>query len=196
MNNKKKLRILVSVFDKTGIIEFISKLKNIFDLEIISTGGTAKHLINAGYKVITVEQITKFPEILSGRVKTLHPKIFGAILADNKNTNHLKQLEKFRIKPIDLVIVNLYPFEKTIKTKEVTLAKAIEQIDIGGVSLLRASAKNFQSIIVVCSIKDYLPLAKILVRKKSITLKIRKKLAQKTFRLTSNYDNLIAHFLD
>lgn len=192
---KKKFRVLISVFNKKGLIEFVYKLKKIFSLEIVSTGGTAKHLIQNGVKVETVEQITKFPEILSGRVKTLHPKIFGAILADNKNQKHQKQLKKYSIKSFSMIVVNLYPFSKTIKSKGTTLAQAIEQIDIGGVALLRAAAKNFQSIIGICDINDYSKVIKELKEKKSLSLNQCKRYAQKVFQLTSKYDRLIAEYL-
>lgn len=195
MNKKKKFRILISVFNKKGLIDFVQQLNEIFSLEIVSTGGTARHLIEAGLKVKTVEQITQFPEILSGRVKTLHPKIHGAILADRKNSEHLKELKKYSIKPFDMVVVNLYPFEKTIKTKGVTLSKTIEQIDIGGVALLRAAAKNFQSIIVVYNPNDYLQVAKTLKQKRKLSFDYRKKLAQKVFELTSQYDETIKKYL-
>ena len=195
MNKKKKFRILISVFNKKGLIDFVQELNEIFSLEIVSTGGTARHLIETGFKVKTVEQITKFPEILSDRVKTLHPKIHGAILADRKNSEHLKELKKYSIKPFDMVVVNLYPFEKTIKTKGVTLSKAIEQIDIGGVALLRAAAKNFQSVLVICNPNDYPQVAKMLKEKHKLSFGSRKKLAKKVFKLTSRYDKIIKKYL-
>lgn len=191
---KKKFRILISVFNKDKLIKFVRQLKEIFVLEIISTGGTAKHLTKAGFKVKTVAQTTKFPEILSGRVKTLHPAVFGGILADKKNSDHLKQLKKYSLRPFNMVVVNLYPFEKTIKSKGVVLKQAIEQIDIGGVALLRAAAKNFQSVIVVCDPDDYFQVIKILKQKTDLSLKQRKKYATKVFQLTSRYDKLIAKY--
>jgi len=194
MSQKKKFRVLISVFDKTDLVEFIQQLAKIFSLEIISTGGTAKHLIKAGFKVKNVEKITKFPEILSGRVKTLHPLIHGGILADKKNKEHLKELRKYRIKSFNMIVVNLYPFEKTIKTKGITLNQVIEQIDIGGVALLRAAAKNFQSVIPLCSIDDYSQVIKKLRQKKDLSFNQRKKLANKTFQLTSSYDKLIVKY--
>lgn len=191
---KKKFRVLISVFDKSGLVEFVRQLGKIFSLEVISTGGTAKYLTENGIKVKRVEQITKFPEILSGRVKTLHPKIFGAILADKKNLEHLKQLKKYGIKTFDMVVVNLYPFAETIKSKGTTLAQAIEQIDIGGVALLRAAAKNFQSIIVLGNIYDYSKVIKILKQKHDLSFSQRKKYAGKVFQLTSQYDKLITKY--
>ena len=192
---KKKFRVLISVYDKTGINKFVKQLSRIFSLEIVSTGGTAQHLTKAGFKVKTVEEITKFPEILSGRVKTLHPLIHGGILVDKKNKEHLKELRKYRIKSFDMIIVNLYPFEKTIKTKGVALAQVIEQIDIGGVALLRAAAKNFQSVIPLCNIDDYSKIIEGLKEKGYLSFGQRKKYAQKAFQLTSKYDNLIAKYL-
>lgn len=195
MTKKKKLRILISVSDKTDLVVFVKSLSNIFSLEIISTGGTAKHLRKTDFKVKTVEEITKFPEILSGRVKTLHPAIFAAILADQKNPKHLKELKKLSIKPFDMIVVNLYPFEKTIKAKEVTLEKAIENIDIGGVALLRAGAKNFQSVIVVCDPNDYPQVGKMLKKRHDLSFEKRKSLARKAFKLTNKYDELISSYL-
>ena len=191
---KKKLKVLISVYDKSGLIKFVRQLESFFCLEIISTVGTAKYLIKDGFKVKEVAKITGFPEILSGRVKTLHPKIFGAILADKNQQQHLKELKNYKIKPLDMVVVNLYPFEKTIKNKGVTLEEAIEQIDIGGVALLRAAAKNFQSIIVVCDPKDYFKALKVLKKDCDLPFKQRKKLAKKVFKLTSAYDALIADY--
>jgi phosphoribosylaminoimidazolecarboxamide formyltransferase/IMP cyclohydrolase len=195
MARKRKLRILVSVFDKTGLVEFIKQLSQIFSLEIISTGGTAKHLTRAGLKVKPVEKITHSPQILSGRVKTLHPQIFGAILADKSNPRHLKELKQHLIKTFDLVVVNLYPFAATIKKKSTTLKQAIEQIDIGGVALLRAAAKNYSSVIVMPSPHHYSPLIKLLQKQNHLPASYRKKLAAQTFALTSSYDRLIANYL-
>lgn len=195
MAKKKKFRILISVSDKNGLVDFVKKLSKIFSLEIISTGGTAKHLRKAGFKTKTVEEITKFPEILSGRVKTLHPFIFAAILADQKNPKHLKELKKLSIEPFSMIVVNLYPFEKTIKRKGVALEKAIENIDIGGVALLRAGAKNFQSVIVVCDPDDYPQIIKMLKKQASLFFKEKKMLAKKAFKLTKNYDRMISNFL-
>jgi phosphoribosylaminoimidazolecarboxamide formyltransferase/IMP cyclohydrolase len=194
MTLKKNLRVLISVFDKTGLTELVKQLSQIFILEIVSTGGTAKHLLEAGFRVKPVEEVSQFPEILSGRVKTLHPKIFGGILADKKDKQHLKELQKYKIKHFDLVVVNLYPFEKTIKTKGVSLKEAIEQIDIGGVTLLRAAGKNFQSVIPICEPKDYTRLA-VLLNKGSLSFNQRRQYAQKVFNLTSKYDRLISSYL-
>lgn len=168
------LTILISVYDKSGLVELVKNLSLNFNLKIISTGGTAKYLKTNGFKVVEVAKLTGFPEILGGRVKTLHPKIFGGILAEKNNRQHLRELKKLGIGPIDMVVVNLYPFE---------------QIDIGGVSLLRAAAKNFPTTVVVSKISDY----QKITRKLSLTQ--RKKLATEAFRLTSQYDRLIAKYL-
>ncbi|MCH8805055.1 MAG: bifunctional phosphoribosylaminoimidazolecarboxamide formyltransferase/IMP cyclohydrolase [Planctomycetes bacterium] len=141
-------RALISVFDKTGIVDFARTLHAEFDIEIISTGGTAKTLTDAGIPVTLVEDITGFPEMLDGRVKTLHPKIHAAILADRDNPEHMRQLAEQGIEPIDMVVVNLYPFKKTIAKPDCTFEEAIELIDIGGPCLLRAAAKNHKHVLV------------------------------------------------
>ncbi len=142
-------RALISVYDKTGLVEFARALVEEFSIELISTGGTAKHLKEAGLPVTLVEDITGFPEMLDGRVKTLHPKIHAGILADRDNPEHMRQLEKHGIKPIDMVVVNLYPFEKTVADPNCTFEQAIEMIDIGGPCMLRAAAKNHKHVLVV-----------------------------------------------
>jgi len=141
-------RALISVSDKKGIIEFAKALRE-FGIEIISTGGTFTTLKNAGIEVKSVSDVTGFPEILDGRVKTLHPAIHAGILAVMDNPAHLEQLEKHKIEPIDLVVVNLYPFEQTIAVENVKLNEAIEQIDIGGPAMVRSSSKNFRHTAVV-----------------------------------------------
>lgn len=142
-------RALISVYDKTGVVEFARALHEEFGVEILSTGGTAKLLKDNGIPVTLVEDVTGFPEMLDGRVKTLHPKIFAGILADRDNPEHMRQLEAMGVKPIDLVVVNLYPFEKTVADPNCTFEQAIEMIDIGGVSLLRAAAKNHKHVLVL-----------------------------------------------
>lgn len=183
------LTVLISVFDKTGLIELVSQLNKKYKLKLISTGGTAKYLKAKGFKVVEVAKVTGFPEILGGRVKTLHPKIMGGILAEKNNPKHLRELKKLGIESIQMVVVNLYPFEETIKKPGVSLAEAIEQIDIGGVTLLRAAAKSWRTTVVLSQIRDY-----SLISKK-ITLEKRRELAGKAFRLTSKYDKLIANYL-
>jgi phosphoribosylaminoimidazolecarboxamide formyltransferase/IMP cyclohydrolase len=134
-------RALISVSDKTGIAEFAKELEQA-GIEIISTGGTAKTLSDAGVKVVNVSDITGFPECLDGRVKTLHPKIHGGLLAIRNNPEHMKQIKELGIEPIDMVIINLYPFKKTILKENTTLEEAIENIDIGGPTMIRAAAKK------------------------------------------------------
>lgn len=182
----KKLA-LISVNDKTGIIDFAKELQEQFNFEIISTGKTAQLLAEKGLKITSVSDFTKFPEILDGRVKTLHPKIFGGILADTSNKTHLKEIKSLGISPISMVIVNLYPFEKE---------RTIEQIDIGGVSLIRAGAKNYASVTVVSDINDYsLVLDEMTNNKGEVSLEMKKRLAAKAFRTTAYYDTLISEYL-
>src|SRR5713101_1585270 len=147
-------RALISVSDKTGIVEFAREVKT-FDVEIISTGGTAKTLRDAGIEVRDVSDVTGFPEMMDGRVKTLHPKIHGALLGLRDNPEHVAAMREHGIEPIDLVVINLYPFEETIARDGVTLEEAIEQIDIGGPAMIRSAAKNFKDVLVVVSPKDY-----------------------------------------
>ncbi|MBU0639527.1 MAG: bifunctional phosphoribosylaminoimidazolecarboxamide formyltransferase/IMP cyclohydrolase, partial [Planctomycetes bacterium] len=142
-------RALISVYDKTGIVDFARALHDEFGIEIISTGGTAKTLTEAGIPLTLVENVTGFPEMMDGRVKTLHPKIHAAILADRDNPEHMRQLKEQGIEPIDMVVVNLYPFEETIAKPDCTFEEAIEMIDIGGPCLLRAAAKNYKHVLVV-----------------------------------------------
>jgi len=149
MPDRKIRRALIAVYDKSGVAEFARALVDEFGIEIISTGGTAKHLKEAGIPVTLVEQVTGFPEMLDGRVKTLHPKIHAAILADRDNPEHMRQLAEQGIEPIDMVVVNLYPFEKTVADPNCTFEQAIEMIDIGGPCLLRAAAKNHKHVLAV-----------------------------------------------
>ncbi len=148
-------RALIAVYDKTGIADFAKALVEEFGIEIISTGGTARHLKEAGVPVTMVEEVTGFPEMLDGRVKTLHPKIHAGLLADRDNPDHMRQLEEHGIKPIDMVVVNLYPFEKTIAKPDCTFEEAIEMIDIGGPCMLRAAAKNHKHVVVVSRSHSY-----------------------------------------
>lgn len=188
-------RALLSVSDKTGLIEFANGLiQNGF--EIISTGGTLKTLKDAGIPVKSVTEITGFPEILDGRVKTLHPNIHAGILAQRDNSDHMKTLTQQQITPIDLVCVNLYPFKETLE-KGGSSSEIIEQIDIGGPSLLRAAAKNYQDITVVTEILDYDEVLKQLAENHGeTTLDLRKKLAAKVFQKTAAYDALIAKYFE
>src|SRR5881392_2110695 len=143
-------RALISVSDKTGIVDFARELKR-FDIEIISTGGTAKALRDAGIEVRDVADVTGFPEMMDGRVKTLHPKIHGALLGVRDNSEHVAAMRQHAIEPVDMVVINLYPFEETIARAGVTLEEAIEQIDIGGPALIRSAAKNYKDVAVITS---------------------------------------------
>jgi phosphoribosylaminoimidazolecarboxamide formyltransferase/IMP cyclohydrolase len=188
-------RALISVSDKEGVIDFAQSLSKL-GIEIISTGGTAKLLIEAEVKVKLISKVTNFPEILDGRVKTLHPLIFGGILAKSDNPIHQKQLAAQGIESIGLVVVNLYPFQKTISKKEVSLEEAIENIDIGGPSLLRAAAKNYQDVAVVINPQDYPVILEELEKNQGeISLETKKRLATEVFEHTSFYDGIITQYL-
>ncbi|MDX6404746.1 MAG: phosphoribosylaminoimidazolecarboxamide formyltransferase / cyclohydrolase [Blastocatellia bacterium] len=188
-------RALISVSDKTGIIDFARELKR-FSVEIISTGGTAAALRDAGLAVRDVSDVTRFPEMMDGRIKTLHPRIHGGLLAVRDNPEHLAAMSEHDIEPIDLVVVNLYPFEKTIARQDVTLEEAIEQIDIGGPAMIRSAAKNHESVTVVVSPDQYPGiLAELNQHAGSISFDTRRALALKAFQRTSMYDALISIFL-
>ncbi len=186
-------RAFLSVFDKTGVVEFARELEKL-GFEILSTGGTQKALADAGVKVINVSEITGFPECLDGRVKTLHPKIHAGILAMRGNPVHMQQLKELGVDTIDVVAVNLYPFKQTISKPDVSLEDAIENIDIGGPTMLRAAAKNWQDVAVIVDAADYDRVLKEL--KAGEVLKDTKfYLAAKVFENTAAYDALIAGFL-
>ncbi len=187
-----QFRALLSVSDKTGLVEFAQRL-HAGGVQLIASGGTARQLADAGLPVTTVEDITGFPEILGGRVKTLHPAIHGGILA-RRTPEHLSELAQHKLAPIDLVVVNLYPFQQTVAKTGVTLADAVEQIDIGGVALLRAAAKNFESVSVVCDPADYAAVAAAFANG-GTSASQRQGLALKAFRHTSEYDTAIAAYL-
>jgi phosphoribosylaminoimidazolecarboxamide formyltransferase/IMP cyclohydrolase len=192
---KKIQRALISVSDKRGIEEFARALDKM-GVEILSTGGTAKLLKNLGIPVRLVSEYTGSPEILEGRVKTLHPKIHGALLALRDNPKHMSQVEEHEIELIDLVVVNLYPFEKTIEKEGVTLEETIEQIDIGGPSMLRSAAKNFKSVAVVCNPDKYEGILKELQSNNGyLSDETKLKLAVEVFQRTSSYDAKINEFL-
>ena len=187
-------RALISVWDKVGIVEF-SKLLVERGYEILSTGGTKNLLEKNGIEVKSVSDLTGFGSIMDGRVKTLHPKIFGGILADRKKNSHIEDLKKIESGVIDLVVVNLYPFVEEAVNKKLSLDKAIEFIDIGGPSMLRASAKNHQSVIPICDPQDYMPFIKELDESNGeISIDLRKKYAIKVFTLTTNYDSEILSY--
>ncbi len=185
-------RALLSVSDKSGLVEF-AQLLHAAGGELIASGGTARKISDAGIPVQAVEEVTGFPEILGGRVKTLHPAIHGAILA-RRTPLHQDELAEHGISPIDLVVVNLYPFQATVAQPNVTLATAVEEIDIGGVALLRAAAKNHESVTVVCDPADYERVAAAFAQGGTSTME-RKQLALKAFRHTADYDSAIAAYL-
>lgn len=187
-------RALLSVSDKTGLVE-LAQAVAATGAEILSTGGTARALREGGLKVTEVADYTGSPEILDGRVKTLHPKIHGGILFRRDLAEHRRQMAERGFGPIDLVAVNLYPFEATIAKPGVAFEEAIENIDIGGPCLLRSSAKNFASVTVICDPADYPRVAQELRENGETTLATREYLAQKVFRRTSEYDGLIARYL-
>ena len=187
-------RALLSVSDKTGIIE-LAKFLHENGVEIISTGGTMKAIKDAGIPVTYVSDVTGFPEIMDGRVKTLNPKIHGAILAVRSNPEHVKAMEEHNIKPIDLVVVNLYPFKETISKPNVTEAEAIENIDIGGPAMVRASAKNFKDVVIVTYPSRYEGLMKMLKETGDVDAHTRKELAMEAFSHTHEYDGMISAYL-
>ncbi len=187
-----KAQALLSVSDKRGLVDFARQL-HAADVALIASGGTARAIKDAGIPVRAVNEITKFPEILGGRVKTLHPAIHGGILARRVN-QHLEELDAYQIGLIDLVVVNLYPFQETVAQPNVTLATAVEEIDIGGVALLRAAAKNHESVTVVCNPDDYAQVASAFAQG-STSMMQRKQLALKAFRHTAEYDTAIAAYL-
>ena len=184
---------LITTFDKTGIIDFAKRLKQL-SFRIISTGKTWNTLSHAGISAETVSEYTATEELLDGRVKTLHPKIFAGLLARKEKKNELDELATAEIAFIDLVIVNLYPFEK-VKNKKISLEQTLDYIDIGGISLIRAAAKNFSSVTTVCEIDDYERVVSLLETQNCITSEINRELAIKAFQLTSQYDKLISEFL-
>lgn len=187
-------RAIVSVSDKTDLVPFVKGLVA-NGYEIVSTGGTKKVLDAAGVKTIAVEDVTNFPEILDGRVKTLNPYIHGGLLARRDNPEHMATLKKLHITPIDLVCVNLYPFKQTIEKPDVKPADAIENIDIGGPSMIRAAAKNYQDVTVVVDKNDYGKVLDEIKQDGHTSLDTRMKLAAKTFRITAAYDALISQYL-
>lgn len=189
-----KRRALLSVSDKTGLIELAHCLVQ-HNIELISTGGTKLSLQKAGLPVIGIEEVTGFEEMLDGRVKTLHPKIHGGLLYQRNNPEHVHQVEKADIQSIDFVIVNLYPFKQTIMKEDCSFEEAIENIDIGGPSMLRSAAKNHQDVTVICDPSDYPSLINCLNESNETTLEYRQKMAAKVFRLTAAYDALIAQYL-
>lgn len=190
-------RALISVTDKTGIVEFAHALVENFGVEVISTGGTAKVLEEAGISVTPIEEFTGFPEMMDGRVKTLHPKVHGGLLARRDSKKHMAEAEEHGIQMIDLVCVNLYEFEKTVAQPDVTFEDAIEHIDIGGPSMLRSAAKNNDSVTVVCDPADYdAILEEMHVHGGATTKNTRRRLAAKVYTRTAAYDTAISMWLN
>lgn len=196
MNTTKTIQsALISVFDKTGLEPIVQQLHH-NNVTIYSTGGTQDFIEKMGIPVIAVEQVTQFPEIFGGRVKTLHPKIFGGILNRQNNTSDVAQMQEFAIPQIDLVIVDLYPFEKTVASGAEE-QDIIEKIDIGGISLIRAAAKNFQDTVIVASVNEYALFLEYLIQEKgATTIEQRRLLATKAFNVTSHYDTAIFNYFN
>ncbi len=196
MDQVKVKRALVSVTDKTGIVDFVRSLAGEFGVEIVSTGGTAKVLAEAGIAVRPIDDLTGFPEMMDGRVKTLHPKVHGGLLARRDDESHMAQAAEHGIGMIDMVVVNLYAFEQTIAREGVTLEEAIENIDIGGPSMLRSAAKNFDSVAVITDPECYdSVLDELRANDGGTTRETRKAYATEVFRLTSAYDSAIWMYL-
>lgn len=188
------MRALISVSDKTGVVEFAKELSAL-GCAVISTGGTHAKLQESGIDVIGISEVTGFPECLDGRVKTLHPAVHGGILAMRDKEAHMKQLADLEIEPIDIVAINLYPFKETIMKPDVTLELAIENIDIGGPTMLRSAAKNHRDVTVVCDPSDYDAVAEELKEKGSVSYDRKYRLALKVFQHTAAYDAMISDYL-
>jgi len=189
-------RVIISVTDKSGIVEFANSLSGL-GVQILSTGGTARALREGGISVTDISDYTGFPEMMDGRVKTLHPKVHGGLLGLRDNPEHMEMMKAHGIKTIDMVVVNLYQFEKTVAKEGVTLEEAIENIDIGGPSMLRSSAKNFRYVTVVVDPADYeVVLQEMKKTGGETTLKTRFRLARKVFQLTHQYDGAISGYLE
>ena len=187
-------RALISVSDKTGVVEFAKKL-SAAGVEIVSTGGTMKALKEAGVPVIYVSDVTGFPEIMDGRVKTLNPYIHGGILAVRDNPRHVKEMQEHKITGIDLVAVNLYPFKETIAKPDVSLEEAIENIDIGGPAMIRAAAKNFKFVTVITNPGRYEEIADMVAKDGCVNGLTRMELAKEAFAHTADYDAAIRDYL-
>lgn len=192
---RKIERALISLTDKSGIEDFARQLEEM-GVQILSTGGTAKKMRDNNIKVMDVSEFTGFPEMLDGRVKTLHPKVHGGILAQKNNPDHLAQMKDHGLQPIDLIAVNLYAFEKTVADPNCSLVDAIENIDIGGPTMLRAAAKNYRDVTVLVDPADYPQVIAEMKVTGNTTLKTRFRLATKVFALTSCYDTAISAWLD
>jgi phosphoribosylaminoimidazolecarboxamide formyltransferase/IMP cyclohydrolase len=189
-------RAIISVTDKSGIVGLANSLSGL-GVQILSTGGTARALREGGISVTDISDYTGFPEMMDGRVKTLHPKVHGGLLGLRDNPEHVEMMKTHGIKPIDMVVVNLYQFEKTVAKEGVTLEEAIENIDIGGPSMLRSSAKNFRHVTVIVDPADYeIVLREMKKTGGETTLKTRFRLARKVFQLTHRYDGAISQYLE
>jgi phosphoribosylaminoimidazolecarboxamide formyltransferase/IMP cyclohydrolase len=188
-------KALISVSNKEGVVEFANALTSM-GVEILSTGGTAKALRDAGISVKEVSEYTGFPEMLDGRLKTLHPKIHGGLLSRRNNPKDMEEIQKHGIDTIDMVVVNLYPFEETISRPGVTFDEAIENIDIGGPTMLRSASKNFQDVAVIVNPADYKKIIREMKKLKGdLSYRTRLGLAKKVFKRTSQYDKAIAAYL-
>ncbi|MCW4034755.1 MAG: hypothetical protein NWF03_05265 [Candidatus Bathyarchaeota archaeon] len=189
-------RALISVHDKTGITEFAKQLTEL-GYEIVASDGTLKTLNDAKIKPVkAVSEVTGFPEILEGRIKTEHPKLVGGILAIKGNKQHMNDLERFEITAVDMVVCNLYPFEKVTQQEGVDLQTALENIDIGGPNMIRAAAKNFENVVVVVDPRWYTQIINEIKQHGDVTKKTRQKLAVEAFKRTSQYDKAIPAFLE
>jgi phosphoribosylaminoimidazolecarboxamide formyltransferase/IMP cyclohydrolase len=188
-------RAIISLSDKSGIQEFAKELQT-FNVEILSTGGTAKALRESGLKIKDISEYTGFPEMLDGRVKTLHPKVHGGLLGIRGNPEHVKKMNEHGIQTIDMVVINLYPFEATVAKPNCTLEEAIENIDIGGPSMLRAGAKNYPYVTVIVDPADYKPvLAEMKQSGGVVSKETNFRLAKKVYQLTARYDKAISEYL-
>ena len=192
---KKLERALISVFDKKGIVEFAKILANEFKIEILSTGGTSKLLKTNNIEVINISDYTQSPEIFDGRVKTLHPRVEGGILLRRDNTTDIQEAEKYNIKPIDMVVCNLYNFKEAIAKPNISLEESLEMIDIGGPTMIRAAAKNFQDVVVVSNPDYYPKIIKELREQGGVSTQTRAHLAQEVFVKMAEYNTLIANYL-
>src|SRR5581483_8654347 len=188
------MRAILSVANREGLLDLARQLQTL-KVSIFSTGGTARYLQDEQISVQPVSALTRFPEILDGRVKTLHPAIFGGILARRDNPDHLSQLQEYGLAPIDIVVNNLYPFVETVAKSGTILQEALEQIDIGGVSLIRADAKNFKDVIVLVRPEDYMPVMEEWSRTGEVSQQTRLRLATVAFQYIAGYDAAIAGYL-
>ena len=191
---RKVSTALISVTDKSGIVEFARSLEKL-GVEILSTGGTARTLRDGGIKVLDISEYTGFPEMMDGRVKTLHPKVHGGLLGRRDNQEDIQMMEKHGIRSIDLVVVNLYQFELTVAKEGCTLEEAVQNIDIGGPSMIRSAAKNFKDVTVITDPSDYSKVLQEISESGRTTLETRFELAKKVFNLTWHYDRAISDYL-